>query len=124
MKKRLLLKLGLVALLGVGLFVAFLWATSHRITKEGYEQLRSGMSFQEVVERLGRQPRYKPGELQDMSLVGSVASWMLENKSHVWESDEVRIYVMFDQDGKATGRGIRYLEPSWLDRVRGWFHIK
>src|SRR5437763_1429368 len=58
MKKRLLLKLGLVALLGAGLFVAWSWWTEPRtgICEYTAKRIKFGMAQAEITELIGLPP--------------------------------------------------------------------
>ena len=126
MSKRLLLKLGLVALLGAGLFVAWLWWTTprHRINREGFDGI-DAMSYAEVVEFLGCPPRYKPGELRSSFLDATFLSMKLEAMGFVWQSHEARLYVAFNDDGKVWGKMLcsGTYEVSLLDKLRRWLHL-
>jgi len=59
MKRRLLLKLGLVALLGAALFVVWLWWTEPRtgICRYTASRIEVGMTEEEVVELIGVPPK-------------------------------------------------------------------
>src|SRR5687768_15981491 len=58
MTKRLLLKLGLVALLGAGLFVAWLWWMEPKtgICRYSASQIQNGMTEKEVIAAIGNSP--------------------------------------------------------------------
>src|SRR4051812_36005941 len=59
--KKLLLKLGLVALLGAGLFVAWLWWTEPRtgICRLMADRINDGMKREEIVKLIGSEPTHE-----------------------------------------------------------------
>lgn len=126
MKRQLLLKLGLVAVLGAGVFVAYLWwkAPKFRIDEEGYRAIRIGMRFDDVVVLLGP-PRYLPGQVEELPC-GSLRSMAIEREGYVWQSDKMRILVRFDTQHLATG-AMMYggsFPESFLTKLRGWLRLK
>ena len=130
MKRKWRLRIALVALLGGAAFAGLLWLLypSHRITREGYDGIRNGfdgMTYAEVVEFLGRPPKYEPGELNEIPLFGTMTSFAMQMEGFIWQSDKGRIYVTF-HDGRATGKMFRTgnYEESFKDMVRRWFHLK
>jgi hypothetical protein len=74
-----------------------------------YEQLREGMTYDEVVSLLGEPSR---------------GLWPDERLGYGrWSGDDGRVYVFFT-DGKVVGMG--FLEeqpPGFLDRLRSWFGL-
>lgn len=111
MKKRLLLKLGLVAVLGAGLFVAWSWwmcpHRNHHVTVENANRLTMDICEAEVVELLTR-PADK--SYSDMGIV-----WK------EWHGYDMTIQVSFRDDGKVRGVGIGHPpEKTKLETLCEW----
>jgi hypothetical protein len=81
----------------------------HRINKEGFEDIRFGMTLTEVEDVLGGPPgdygRSK-GEILD-SVCGSSLSNAIEvdPNGKNWLASEFAITVCFDDEGRVTGKG-------------------
>ena len=117
MKKRLLLKLGLVALLGAGLFVAWLWWTVPRtgICRYTANQVKEGMTLNDVEAIIG----LPPGDY-------CTKPWRLMNyyARKFWCSDDGLILVTLDEDGLVTSTEfISDKQDALLDRVRRFLHL-
>jgi hypothetical protein len=125
MKKRLWLGcVGAGSVTALALIVA-LWPSGAGINHWTYQRIRSGMSKDEVVELLGAEPTYGPGELKDSSPVFTIKGWQLQTKAHIWESGERRIYVIFDEEGKACLTGHRNLgEEPFVWRASEWLGFR
>lgn len=123
-RRRLLLVVGAVVLLGMAGFVLLLWLTSQApapgITWDNFRRLRMGMSVGDVEALLG-----EPHEIDDLG-DGYVVKW--------WRSQEVTIGLGFNANqrlhlGTADPTGVspicaESLHPpeSVLDRLRQWLH--
>lgn len=102
MKKRLLLKLGLLALMGAGLFCLSLWLIlPHGVTKATFDRIQRGMTVNEVRFQLLRMGRMGPcGE--------GICPW-------IWEESGNEIYVHFDQ---RTGKAMDAFFITGADGIR------
>src|SRR5262245_58672304 len=97
MKKRLLLKLGLVALLGAGLFVAWLWWTvpTTGVCRWTANRIRPGMTEEDVITTIGKLPSpfRMPPQLNSPAARGLV--WMTDDNV----TSSAHIKVCFNQEG-------------------------
>jgi hypothetical protein len=129
-RRKWLLIVTALALLGVAGFFLFLWATSTApvsgVTLENFRRLRVGMSSSEVEGLLGKPQKTLKRDWENWD-------WT------IWPTKEVAIYLLFDRDlllwfGKASRPGqdgkpdciIEFLqstEPTgFLDRNRSWLN--
>jgi hypothetical protein len=128
MKKRLLLKLGLVALLGTGLFVAWLWWTTPTtgICRYTVSRIQVGMTEAEVVALIGLpsglhgidQKRYEEFEVsfEDNTAYLDIPL-RLDVVEKVWASPQGRIHVAFDRTGRVAYTA--YFGPRTItERIR------
>ncbi|HYT90341.1 MAG TPA: hypothetical protein VEL76_16660 [Gemmataceae bacterium] len=110
MATRLLLGGGLLVLLMAGLLWCW-WPSQprHRINTEGYEQLRLGMTEQEVENVLGVPAEdYGPGkgEILDYGVFTSASnSIKTDPRGKKWLAGSLAITVCFDDHGRAWGMG-------------------
>jgi hypothetical protein len=130
-KRRLLLKLGLLALLAIIGFVVIVWPRiNERITEENFKQVQKGMTEQEVRDILG-----PPGVYTARAITGKYfISWNWPTGAELiekwggreWVGDDVTVYVLFDEDGRVDHFFLGELdrlhayERSWLQKLRGW----
>jgi hypothetical protein len=94
-----------------------------RINKEHYSKIQHGMQRAEVVQLLGREPgdytsgrrRLLFGELRRQSVPGTPQDWI---------TDEVKVTVWFNDEGKVTESILLYnwdYQPSrWEILIRSW----
>ena len=123
MKKRLLLRLGLVAVVGfLGLWL-LLWWTAPTISRENYAKIEDGMTKAEVISIMNNGPDYAPGELKDH---GPFLGYRLDETGHVWQAAEFRIHVFFDRDDKVIAKAImeRPSNRTLLQKVRRWLRAE
>jgi hypothetical protein len=115
------------ALVGIVFAGAWLfhWHTAPRITKAAFDKIDHGMSKQQVIELLNSSPHYAPGELQEFSEGGTIASMTMESEGHIWVSSNFRIYVLFDHEEKVSGTMWResFNTESFLEKLKRWFRI-
>jgi hypothetical protein len=119
MKKRLLLKLGLVGLLGAGLFVAWLWWTEPRtgICRYTANRIKVGMREEEVNEIVGLGP---PNSwVKHLGLPGEV-TW-----KSTWINESGEIVVRWDDNYPAEVIEAEYrsLSESFPTKIRQWLHL-
>jgi hypothetical protein len=133
MRRRLLLSLGLLTLLGMlGPTALVLLRPRPAISKANFERLRLGMGLEEVVQLLG-------GPADDYTSTRTKELLLLHSPSHVvvippgariWEGDEGGdyefIWVVVDEQERVQDKGydsIRLRPASLLERVRSWFGL-
>ncbi len=136
MKRRLLLKLGPVALLGAGLFVAWLWCTTprHRITEPTYARIKDGMTTSEVCSVFGvgpgdyssdpTDPRHSPymtefvvGGIKGVP-TGAIAP------SKTWLSDNGAAIIHFNDEGVVVLHTWEPIEvDGLLNRFKRWLSV-
>lgn len=118
MTKRLLLKLGLVGLLGAGLFVAWLWWTTPTsgINWASANRIQVGMTQDEVQAIIGQYPTvYKIS----CGPRGSQSSLEWRSAGNEAESISVR----FDVNGQVTDKSYNSDFMTFLDKLRRWLHL-
>ena len=107
-RRRLLLGVGALALLGMVGFGLFLWVTNPpRVTLDNCRRLRQGMSVRDVEALLG-----EPNEVNKYA----------HCTFRVWRSEEAEIAVIFDTADQVWYRP-SFWEHSFLDRIRRWLHL-
>ena len=143
MKKRIWLRLGLVGLLGLAAFIAYLWLTmpSHRIDRASFEQIAEGMT-QAEVEAILRAP---PGKhcastaqvemkRHDGSSGGIFVNeiWDIveehqrelqadQRRAAVWAGDRGMIIVTFDAADRVVEKHFHDMYNEGLvTRARNW----
>jgi hypothetical protein len=128
MKKRLLLKLGLVALLGAGLFVAWLWWTEPTtgICRVSANRIKIGMTEEEVAALVGLPAGIYVTEPSFMSPSSEAALERLQISPHsftrVWSGDSGEIVVEFDVSAHVCFVEFLAVE-TFLDKPRRWLHL-
>ena len=128
MKKRLLLKLGLAALLGVAGFAVYIWWTlpPHGINRTSVWRIRNGMSEKDVEAIIGMQyGDYRTMTKEERWFNRRTIIWSgvgYETRSASWYGDEGRITVLFT-DGKVDGKRFGPRTPSFIDTLAEWLHI-
>jgi hypothetical protein len=119
-KRRLLLRLVLVGCFGVVAFALFLWWRAPAISSDSFEKIKPGMSKTEVISILNGRPHYGPGKSNGMGM----PVFLTSTKGHVWESADIRIYVVFDnEDYVSTKMCIHFLNESFLQKLRRWLRL-
>ena len=121
-RRRLLLTVGAVALLGVAGFAMFIWLISPTpgVTLENFRRLLEGMSTTDVEALLG-----EPSKVRES----------LRGTTRCWQGEEVGIDLLFDADRVLFGIAVPPQPPgrfglaeyirvdeSFLDRIRRWLH--
>jgi hypothetical protein len=119
---------GYVPLAGAAVLFS-MWVVNYtrhmQITLENYERIENGMTKLEVEAILGK-PDYAPGEGQEArkSTRFTMASAMMREAGHLWRSEDLGIYVRFDETGKVAGRMWEKHERQALtERFRRWLHL-
>jgi hypothetical protein len=118
-RRRLLLVVGAVVLLGVAGFVLLVWLTKPTpgVTWDNFRRLREGMSPKDVEALLG-----EPYDVEDYRTY----------TNRYWRGEEVvKISLEFTEDGLkfgVAGHGLGPVEglhtdESLLDRIRRWLHL-
>lgn len=131
-RRRLLLVVGAVALLGVAGFVLWLMSPTPGVTWENFHRLRKGMSSSEVEGLLG-----KPSLPYEASFDNP-----RQRQQRIWHGKDVIISLQFDA-GQRLLEGVAGSEEFWanaaeadveefqlvpgdeslLDRIRRWLHL-
>lgn len=137
MKTRLLLRLGILACLGLGGLVALLWwsAPRHRITEASAEQIKNGMTEDEVLAIL-RVPAGIYGVPPGMYATNekeSARQDVQELEDHLrrngsisvksWLCDSGLIIVQFSEDGKVEGSTYLRLSTDIFQKLRRWLRL-
>jgi len=131
MKRRLLLRLGLIALLGSAGLIILLRCVEpgHRINSDGFARLRVGMTETEVGE-----------VLRSARVDGNVMSWRRRNLFDVqviddrdnsdpwltakeWVADGAAILVHFDDQGIARLATYFRFEETLLEKIRRYLRL-
>ncbi|GEM_PF-3665991 len=126
MKKRWLLKLGLLAGLALFGFWFVLWwtATNHRINRQAFDQIEPGMTYEAIVAIFG----VAHGEyatLDPHEYRFGFRKILREDRIHFkgWFSNDASIILCFDDNNLLTD--VRHAsfrgEGSFIDKVRRWF---
>jgi hypothetical protein len=116
MRRRRWLLVGLVAvaLLGCGLFVWVVYP-KHRINRDSFEQIRSGMTEAEVEAVLGA----AAGDYRTTPTLEYFSTRLMPDRQ--WSCNECRVGVWLNPDGKVRKKEYLELVPrptSLLDRFR------
>jgi hypothetical protein len=117
MKSDFLLKLGLVALLGAGLFVAYLLVVrpTTGICRGAAKRIQLGMSMKQVMEIIdGPQEQLEPPFGSGGAFLGGV---------NEWSSDNGRIKVYFGADGNVMGKEVEFTTETIAETLRRWLHL-
>jgi hypothetical protein len=141
MTRRRMLLFGLLAAVAavVGIAVAawLLWPGS-AITRENAADIREGMTLAEVEAMLGGPARdettgpverEEPPEFAEPDARGirwRITFLDMRSGVHRWESDQARVWVHFDDAGRATDCHVfpmRRVQESPLAMVRRWMHL-
>jgi len=115
MKKRILIRLALLAFLAAaGFFLIVWWASpSNIVSMEQFNRIRGGMTDEEVLEVLG-EPRTDEPELQK-------ARWKVVKE---WRMEEgMGLRIGFDDNGNAIMFETFRRNESVLDKVRRWIRL-
>jgi hypothetical protein len=134
MKRRWLLKLGVLACLGFVALVAFLWwtAPTHRIDQRGFEKIRAGMTSDDVVSVIRVPPGdYTTLQLDAMSPGLRRQTLALKNFNNpdislfkAWLCDSACIVVSFDETDKVRNAYYHSFAEPWPDVLRRWLRIR
>lgn len=136
MRRRLLLKTGLVALLGVAAFVGYLWWTipSSGINRTSANRIREGKSLHEVEAIIGLPAgdyRTKEFSLRTTAVAQiTVADELVRVvkarnglRIEEWLSDEGAIVVAVDREEQVFRSVWVSFSDSFLDKVRAWLRL-
>jgi hypothetical protein len=117
----------LVALAGLAMLIGlsvtlFVISRARRLSRDRFEQVQTGMSFEQVVATVGAQPgnyvtcRYWPHK-DSCRLMAY--TW--------WACDEGELLVRFDDNNIANAVIVRNVflidPPTPLERLREWLHL-
>ena len=135
MKKRWLLRLGLLAGLALfGFWFALWWtAPEHRINKESCDQIRNGMTETEVVAIIGASAGdYTTAETEKER---DLVRWILTDRvwqaalhgndirSREWLSDNGAIQVLLDQNGTVISKEFFSIQATFIAKLRRWLRL-
>ena len=139
MKKRLLLKLGLVALLGTGLFVAWLWwmEPTTGICRATANRIRPGMTLAEVVAIIGEKPndigensfgnfeRHPSLSRSDRNAALALfrSHSLIGVEMRFWADKPGLIQVAFDENDCVSFSYYISHNESILDKLRRWLRL-
>jgi hypothetical protein len=124
MKRRTLVCCATLGALVLSGLVLLLSVKGDAVNRRNYERIKIGITKAEVIEILGREADYGPGEAESFSLGSTVLTHMMDTQAHVWESPEFRIYVLFDEHWTVTGTGWSELTRETLfSKVRRWLRL-
>lgn len=135
MKRRTILRVSfLVCLVGLAVGLWLLWTTpQHRINLKSAEQVRKGLTRDQVIEVLGVVPgdyraSWNRQELHKRSSVhkdGPVVpnednakreGWTFEK----WVSDECGVFMFFDQNGEVSEAWVETWSETFGEKMRRW----
>jgi hypothetical protein len=95
-------------------FAGWLWITSPRVTMARFEQVKEGMSRDEVIRTVGGPPG-------DYSTYGYMP---LNGGVEQWSCDSGLLLVEFGGDGTATGKWVVKVPPPTLtEQIRRWLGL-
>jgi hypothetical protein len=129
MKTRLLLRLGVLACLGLGGLVALLWwsAPRHRITEASAEQIKNGMTEDEVLAILRVPAGIYVTDNHESARedVQAIEEKLWRNGISVkgWLSDSALIIVQFNEHGRVEGSTHMRLSSDIFQRLRRWLRL-
>jgi len=123
MRKRLLLRLGLLACLGLAGFALYLWwclTGVSGITRASVWRIKVGMTTREVDSIIGVPCGDYRSNKQEVSIDG-----FLDGVAHIreWYADSGTIFVHFDAQGRVFERSYLPYSESFLDRLYQWLGI-
>lgn len=120
MRKRIILRLGILAIVAAGGFLLLVWgmAPDNFTTLERFAMLQGGESAEEVQRILGAPGIDRPGIPR--ALEGKVdVSDLLHSKE--WRTpDGKRIAICFDKLGKAVASARFEEAENWPEKIRRW----
>jgi hypothetical protein len=125
-KRRLLLRVGALALLGAAGFLLYCWAVSPTpgVTEKNFRRLRVGMSVSEVEALFGgsgESPTFRS------QMVPPLTCWKGEGIEVIvaWDSQESLLYAgLFAPSGDSLAMiSADYEPPSFWDRLRAWLGL-
>lgn len=126
MKKRFLLKFGLIAVLGLAGFGLYLWWTipTNGINRASLWRIREGMSQEEVEAIIGMPPGdYRKASEQWARGIGlTVQGGTGGSWTSYWHADEHTIIVEFVDDEVSRKRFYIVSETIW-DKFLTWLHV-
>jgi hypothetical protein len=131
MRTRVLLGLGLLAVITATGFLLLMWANpASRVNKARFERLKNSMLPEEVAEILGGPGSEPCKHVQDVSYIGEiihvgfardVVDDVVDQKE--WTGHGQSIVVGFDRSGRAATFEYYRFSESLLDRLRRWLRI-
>lgn len=134
MKKRLLLRLGLLGLLAFVCLWLFLWwtAPNHRINQSYADQIRKGMTEDEVIQLLGLPPGdYTGARKMHARKLREAIVIELDQVARVrgctyreWLTDEGALFVVFAKNGEVACSYYEKYPNSLLETCRDLLRIR
>lgn len=125
MKRRLLLRLGVLAAVAVVGFLLIAWWTAPQVNKETFEQIKKGMSEEQVAELLNMpasEPFYWTAEKGSNFVIATYGDGARPGQWKEWASGGHAIVVGFERGEVAWAAHFLYSE-SLLDKIRRWLHL-
>jgi hypothetical protein len=116
MKRKMLLRLMLIACFGVVAFGFYLWWSipSHGINRASTFRIRIGMNQDEIVAIIGE----RPNGFGRILLGGDPSHRFL-----YWDGNGGSIKVRFDNQGRAIQRDFTPSSETILDKALGWLRL-
>ena len=123
MRKRLIIRLGLLTCLALAGFALYLWwclTGVSGISRASVWRIKAGMTYKEVDAIIG-----VPCGDYHSDTPATPADSLPEGEEHIrqWYVDAGRIFVCFDAEGKVTERAYIPESESVFDRVYQWLGI-
>ena len=100
---------------GVLLFLV-LTGPNNGVHTENFGKIVYQMPREEVVKLLGCPPMFGPGEYQEFQWGGTCNSFEFMQRSELWISGDVKMRVLFDENGRVTGVMGPYIGDSFWNR--------
>jgi hypothetical protein len=109
---------GLIAVTVVSTAAVLTWPRGPRPCRATFEQVREGMTYEEVIATVGAPPGdYSGGRCIDGWIGGGSGSM-----GTYWTTTERVLFVLFDSDGRAAA--VRTWEPTLLPDPPLWTRLR
>jgi hypothetical protein len=111
---------GLVVLALVAVLTASLWPRGHRPCRATFEQVRVGMTYEEVCATVGGPPR----DQWNGPMTAGPGSTVAYAGANVWWGDGAGLAVYYDGSGRAGRVQVfEVADGSALSRARDWLGL-
>ncbi|MCI0743828.1 MAG: hypothetical protein L0Y58_00330 [Verrucomicrobia subdivision 3 bacterium] len=134
MKKRFLVRLGVLLLLAAAAFVFVLWWTTpnHRINVDSFKKIKNGMTLDEVVQIVGVPPGHygapskNPGTIYLLASDAVLDPFKFEGTEHVeeWHSDVGKLMLILNKEHIVIAAQFEsYGDDGLLAKIRRWLGL-